>query len=218
VKLQGPGYAALAFAGDHQSQNFTSASCCRRGKGIQENLFSHKKIDLLMRVEEFCGFRRAKAPVISNAPCSSQSCRVLVPEGHWERNSDLVGALMGRVEIGCLAVFRLWFAALLRAALSDATVRLIQRPPAVRTPPGQTNWQICLLTPLKVLTVSRVKASGILIELSLANIRSAARVASLSSPSTRPLKQPTRFSSNYSGKERTLQQILQAERLGRGCI
>ena len=62
-----------------------------------------------MRVEEFCGFRRAKASVISNAPCCRRSHVVLVPEGRWERNSDLVGALMGRVEIGCLAVFRLWF-------------------------------------------------------------------------------------------------------------
>ena len=50
-----------------------------------------------MRVEEFRGFRRAKASVKSNAPCCRRSHVVLVPEGRWERNSDLVGALMGRV-------------------------------------------------------------------------------------------------------------------------
>jgi hypothetical protein len=71
---------------------------------------------------------------------SSQSCRVLVPEGRWERNSDLVGALMGRVELVVSRCFDFGFAALLRAALSEATVRLIQRPPAGAYAAGANQW------------------------------------------------------------------------------
>ena len=75
----------------------------------------------------------------------------------------------------------------------------MQRSPSGRSPSGHTKGQIRLSISRKVLIASGVKSSGILIELNLAKVCEAIRVASSNSRIVhRAAEQPTRFSSNCS--------------------
>jgi hypothetical protein len=67
--------------------------------------------------------------------------------------------------------------------------------PSACLPCGHTNGQTRRWIPCTVLIASDDTSSGMLMEVSLMNLRQAALVASSNSPLTSPLKQPTRWSS-----------------------